>query len=392
MRETLYEFCVRTGARELLLQWDCQRNAPDTPHTVSYGSGRKVRWRCQTGHPWQASVCSRTGSAAGCPVCAGKVPVAGETDLATLFPHLAAQWHPTKNLPLTPQQVLPGSHRAVWWQCQLGHVWKTKIKARAEGAGCPVCAGRRILPGENDLAALFPDLAGQWHPSRNGPLSPSQVAPGTHKKVWWLCEKGHAWQASVASRTQGGSGCPVCSGRQVLAGDNDLASSFPAIAAQWHREKNGPLLPCQVTPSSNRKVWWCCEKNHPYQAAISARVFHGSGCPYCAGKKVWPGFNDLATVAPQVAGQWHPALNGTLTPAQVTAGSHKKIWWQCALGHVWKAAVYSRTGAQQCGCPVCAGRVRPREDYDSIAAPAGTVKWRETAFEQQQETEQEEES
>jgi conserved domain protein (fragment) len=39
------------------------------------------------------------------------------------------------------------------------------------------------------------------------------------------------------------------------------------------------------------------------------------------------------------------------------AGSNKKVWWQCSMGHVWKSVIYPRTGAQQCGCPVCAGKV-----------------------------------
>ena len=57
--------------------------------------------------------------------------------------------------------------------------------------------------------------------------------------------------------------------------------------------------------------------------------------------------------------QWHPTLNGNLTPQMVTTGSHRMIWWQCPQGHVWKAAIHSRAGPQKCGCPVCAGRVKP---------------------------------
>ena len=58
--------------------------------------------------------------------------------------------------------------------------------------------------------------------------------------------------------------------------------------------------------------------------------------------------------------QWHPTLNGALTPEMVTAGSTKSVWWQCPEGHVWRAVIYSRTGGNRCGCPVCAGRVQER--------------------------------
>ncbi len=203
------------------------------------------------------------------------------------------------------------------------------------------------------------DLLCQWHSTKNGMLTPSQITPGTTRKVWWRCEHGHEWRATVASRT-GGSGCPYCAGKAVIAGENDLATSYPELAAQWHTTNNLPLTPTAVTPYSNRKVWWRCEQGHEYQAAVSHRSKHGSGCPYCANRKVLFGFNDLATVEPNIAAQWHPTLNGALTPQMVTAGSRKRVWWECPSGHVWKAVVYSRATGRKCGCPVCAGSVRPR--------------------------------
>ena len=162
----------------------------------------------------------------------------------------------------------------------------------------------------------------------------------------------------------------MCAGKVIIPGENDLHTLFPEIAAQWYAEKDGTLTPEQVSPYSNRKVWWRCDMGHPYQAVIVARTTHGSGCPYCAGRKVLPGFNDLATVEPKIAAQWHPTLNGSLTPEQVTAGSHRKVWWQCPDGHIWKAVIYSRAGPQKTGCPVCAGRIQPArvERYRRMAA------------------------
>lgn len=355
MGATLYDYCRRTGEEELLRQWDQERNGSLTPQKVSYGSKKKVWWRCGQGHVWQAAVTTRTSGSSGCPYCAGTRPVPGQTDLASCCPEVAAQWHPTKNAPLTPADVLPGSHRKVWWVCTKGHEWQAQIKSRVGGCGCPVCADREIHPADNDLATRFPQLAAQWHPTRNGSLTPDHVAPGSRRKVWWVCGKGHEWQASIASRTSGGTGCPVCAGRKILPGENDLASLFPEVAAQWHPTRNGSLTPMQISPYSNRKVWWICEKSHAYQAVAAARTMRGVGCPYCAGKRVLAGFNDLATREPELARQWHPTLNGRLTPQMVTVSSHQKVWWECSLGHVWKAVVYSRTGAKRCGCPVCAG-------------------------------------
>lgn len=270
--------------------------------------------------------------------------------------YLLQEWDTLKNLPLTPDACAPGSHRKVWWRCTRGHSWQAAVKSRVSGTNCPVCANRVVVAGENDLATLRPELARQWDWSANAPLGPDAVTAGTNRKVWWHCERGHTWQAAVSARVRG-SGCPVCAGKQIIPQENDLATRFPDIAVQWHPTKNQPLTPQTCSPSSNRKVWWCCPRGHEYQAAVGARTVNGSDCPYCSGHRALAGFNDLATLVPEVAASWHPTLNAPLTPQDVTIGSRRKVWWICPLGHVWKAVIYSRAGPRRCGCPVCAGRV-----------------------------------
>lgn len=206
---------------------------------------------------------------------------------------------------------------------------------------------------ENEMLTLL----SQWDTQKNGALTPHDVSYGSKKKVWWRCEKGHGWQARGASRIHG-NGCPVCAGKQIIAGVNDLASRFPQIAGQWHPTKNEGRTPQSVSAYSNTRAWWICELGHEYQAFVAHRTNMGSGCPYCANRKVLAGFNDLASQEPQIAAQWHPTLNGDLTPQMVTPGSAKKAWWQCEEGHVWKTAIYSRAARDKCGCPVCSGKVK----------------------------------
>lgn len=272
-----------------------------------------------------------------------------------------------KNAGLDPKNISHGSRKHVWWCCEKGHNWQAIVYTRTGGASCPFCTGKRPWPGENDLASQYPAIAAQWHPTRNNGLTPADVTCGSHRKVWWRCGHGHEWQAIVKSRISG-TGCPVCANRILLPGVNDLTTVYPALAAQWHPQKNGTLRPAQVMAGNRRKVWWICKNGHEWQAAISARTNSGSGCLYCAGRKVLAGFNDLASREPGIAGQWHPTLNGTLTPEMVTMGSHKKVWWQCPDGHVWRTAIYSRTGVKKCGCPVCAGKVRKRRHGTSADA------------------------
>ena len=106
MGQTMYDYCAERGKIALLREWHPTRNGSLTTKGVTYGSGRKVWWRCEKGHSWQASVCSRAGDGAGCHYCTGRRPMPGETDLASQFPDIAAQWHPSKNLPLTPEEMV----------------------------------------------------------------------------------------------------------------------------------------------------------------------------------------------------------------------------------------------------------------------------------------------
>ena len=369
MRKSLYDYCRETGETVLLDEWARDENGFG-PEEVSYGSKVKCWWRCAKGHLYQASVTSRTNEHTGCPYCCGRTPVPGENDLATLYPQLAAEWDAEKNGDLTPQDVLPGSHRYVWWTCPEGHSWRSAVKSRAAGAGCPVCAGRRLSPGENDLASSSPRLALEWDSEKNYPLTPHDVFPGSSRRVWWRCAHGHEWRARISSRT-GGAGCPYCAGKRVNAGENDLATANPRLAQEWDAEKNAPLTPQDVTPYSNRRVWWRCALGHEFQAVIAARNTSGSDCPYCTGRRVLPGFNDLASQQPRVAAQWAQDLNGSLTPEMVTTGSHKKVWWRCSEGHVWRAVIFTRARGNFCGCPVCAGRVKRRTKEFAYAAYTG---------------------
>lgn len=359
----------------LAMEWHPEKNGNLTPQEVMAGSNRTVWWRCEKGHEWKARIVSRATNGMGCPVCAGRTVLPGYNDLKTKYPAVAVQWHPSKNGTLTPDQVTAFNNTSVWWRCEKGHEWKAQIMARTHNAaGCPVCANKAILPGYNDLATLNPELAAQWHPTKNGNLTPHQIGLGCQKRVWWCCEKDHEWRAIVYSRAKGDAGCPFCANKIVIPGENDLTSFYPDIAAQWHPSKNGTLTPDQVHSQSNKYIWWRCEKGHEWKAAINGRTQKHTGCPYCTGRKVLAGFNDLATVDPQIAEQWHPTLNGALTPEMVTKGSHKKVWWECQLGHVWQAVVYSRTGPTRSGCPVCAGVVKrpkpwhPQEKWETTKA------------------------
>jgi hypothetical protein len=149
----------------------------------------------------------------GCPFCAN-VRVSVTNSLAAKAKKVAAEWHPTKNGELTPRDVVLGSTRRVFWKCPKGwdHEWQAAIGNRTgQGTGCPFCTHQRLC-ATNSLAAEFPKVAVEWHPTKNGKLTPRGVVPGTARRVWWRCQFGHVWRISVSARTRtrAGSNCPEC--------------------------------------------------------------------------------------------------------------------------------------------------------------------------------------
>ena len=275
-----------------------------------------------------------------------------ERSLSVNNPSLASEWHPTKNGKLTPEMVAAGSTKKIWWKCKEGHEWQARITDRNRRSGCPYCSGHKVWKGFNDLTTVNPELAAEWHPTKNDGLMPDMVTAGNNKKVWWRCRQGHEWQARIANRSKG-NGCPYCSGQYAIKEVSDLATVSPELAAEWHPTKNEGLTPDMVMLKSGKRVWWKCKEGHEWQAVIYSRA-RGENCPCCSGHKVWKGFNDLVTVNPSLAAEWHPTKNGDLTPDMITVGSSKKVWWRCKSGHEWQAKISNRSNDK--GCPYCSGK------------------------------------
>ena len=278
---------------ELMHEWNWCRN--DTrPEEFSAHSGKSVWWKCSVcGYEWKTSVISRTSRGAGCPVCAGKIVVAGYNDLQTKFPEVANEWNYERNGLLTPKEVTAKSGKKVWWKCSTcGYEWEARILSRtASHTGCPACAGRIVIQGRNDLQTKFPEVANEWNYERNGLLTPKEVTAKSGKKVWWKCSIcGYEWEANIGNRTQNSSGCPICSkkrggrlnSKNALEKKGSLLDNFPELCNEWNYKQNGDLQPSDVTSGANKSVWWTCSVcGHEWKARIGNRTRNNSGCPKC---------------------------------------------------------------------------------------------------------------
>ena len=269
----------------------------------------------------------------------------GINDLLTVNPELSKQWDYKKNKPLTPDKVTAGNNRKVWWLCRKGHSWEATIGSRNKGSGCPFCAGQRPIVGVNDLATLKPELVDEWDYSENGNLKPQNLMPGSGKKVAWVCKQGHKWIASVANRAKG-SGCPFCSGNEIIEGINDLATKCPNLIKEWDFNDNKPLMPHNIGYRSGKTVSWICSKcGYKWKAKVANRANGYSCCPHC---------NSISVTNPDIAKEWDYKRNTDLSfsPDTISIGSTKKVWWKCShCGHRWLSTISNRGNGR--GCPNC---------------------------------------
>lgn len=142
-----------------------------------------------------------------------------------------------------------------------------------------------VVKKVGSFAETMPELSKEWHPTKNGDLTPNDITAGKFKPVWWLCPKcGYEWQASPNNRKRG-IGCPCCSGRVPKTGINDLATLYPELLNEWDYERNTELDPRKVLPKSGKHAWWVCSVcgNH-WESEIRSRV-KGHGCPQCGKRR-----------------------------------------------------------------------------------------------------------
>jgi len=349
--------------KQLVAELHPTKNKGLDPSRLPSASEKKVWWKCSRAydHEWQATPANRVRNNQGCPYCKNQ-KVAQSNCLATLRPDIAKELHPIRNKGVTAKDIVPGSNMIVWWQCALNpkHAWQSRVcaRTRGKGAGCPKCGtgiGGKVKAG-TVLSVAHPDVAKDWHPTKNGRLKPDDVTAKSELRAWWRCHRNPllVFEQEIGERVR--RGCQFCRIK-----DKNLRVLYPDIAKRLHPTKNPGSYAEAVTPGSYKTAWWICAENkeHIFEAKVYTVTKSGSGCPYCSGKKV-NSTNSLATLCPVVASQWNFKRNRTLSPDEVTRGSSIKVWWICKNGHEWQATVASRA-IDGNGCKVCSYESRRKE-------------------------------
>ena len=342
---------IVTECPELLSFWDTDKNIGLSPLDLSAGSNKSIWWKCTENHSWQSSP-KRMRISKSCPYCSGGRILPGFNDLLTINPELEAEWDYTANKGIDPHSIGPNSNKKVAWICKKGHHWNAVVSQRNKGIGCPVCVNKQIVAGVNDFASVHPELVPEWDYKKNKGISPEQVPPSGSQRIWWICPKGHKYQATLNKR-HNGTGCPFCNQSRLLSGFNDLQTLYPEIAASWDYEKNGNLRPNKITAHNNKRCWWKCAQGHTWITSVDNRT-KGKGCPYCSGRLILAGENDFFTLHPDIVTEWDYEKN-IIDPTTIGGKSLVNVWWRCQIcGNSWYASVSNRVAGT--GCPKCAKR------------------------------------
>lgn len=328
------------------------------------------------------------------------------------------EWNYEKNN-ISPKDVSLQSAIEVWWQCKEGHEWLRKLNHRfghinkGQIRGCPICANQQILEGYNDLATRYPEIAKEWNYEKNSPLLPTQVFPGSSKKVWWKCPKGHEYQTSINNRTNTNSKCPEClkdtqtsfaelailfylskyfkniKHRYLICGNEcdiyieDLKVAIEYDGQYWHNENRDeqkyqklsdigislinirePECPRTSNPNAYylknleyselenaiKYIFNFIDKNIKPDIHISNNKNNISNFSLKLEEE-----NSLEKNYPELMKEWDYTKNKDINPKYITSRSGIKVWWICPEGHSYKSEIRDRT-KNHTKCPICANK------------------------------------
>ena len=399
----------------LVAEWHPTKNKNKFPEDFLHKSNKKIWWKCEYGHEWEAAIYSRV-SGNGCPYC-GHQLASPDNNLTVHYPELVSEWHPLKNNK-SPDNYLPQSNLKVWWQCDRGHEWVSKVYNRTiNGNGCPSCSKKK---NKNEiriyveLMSIFDDL---FHRHKIEGVEADIFIPEINLAIeydgkYWHRDKTEQDKLKTSffsdrqikllrirehplpkledddiiipmgsfltketmneiiklSNVEGNKVTEYLEKSEFVAEEtyltyveyfpspfpeNSLAEVNPELAKEWHPTKNNPLTPYNFTQSAKPKVWWQCDEGHEWKANIYSRNLGGHGCPVCTGK-VASTENCMAVTHPDLAKLFHPTKNGNHSPENLKAGTGIKLWWICDKGHEWQRDGYSvKILKSEEKCPHC---------------------------------------
>ena len=278
---------------DILPFWDYKENEKQGlyPNRITLGSNKSANFICEEcGRSFDRSIRLRLNGQSICGVCSSKEVISGINDLATTHPHLLKFWNYEENAKrgLDPTKLVIGSSKEAYWICEkCGETYKQRIsKLKKRHSFCSACAGHKVVVGKNDIATTCPELLKSWDYNRNNSLGlyPTGFIAGSHKEVYWICEKcGKSYPQEICSKSRTQNLCSVCTGRDVVEGINDIATTHPYILKYWDYKKNDEkgIYPTKISYGSDTKAYWICEQGHSTYTEVDRKIGANIRCPLC---------------------------------------------------------------------------------------------------------------
>ncbi len=355
MSESLYDWCLKNNRQYLIDEWDAEKNDAEGLYInkESASSREKAWWECKEhGHPYKATISYRAGIGrnigTGCPICTNKMVIEGYNDLASTHPDIAKEWDYDKNEEFTPNSVVAGSNRKVYWKCKNGHSWETTIAHRTkDGTGCPVCNNRQISYPEK--------LIYLWMSKNFNKVYSRIKVDGFEYDIYVQDIKlaieynGYIWHNSEYSKQRNKDKYNKASQEGVHLLTISECKEFKEDTNDFIYYYNRPGY-TDIDELLN-KIKTYIRKN--YQVEIAKLAEEDKILAYKISRgKVDTGMS-LAEKYPDLATELHTTLNEGLNANELYCGTDQKVWWKCKrCGGEWKAAVNWRTHSGN-GCPVC---------------------------------------
>ena len=353
---------LATVCPDLIDQWNVEKNGSVTLDMFGKASKEVVWWTCPAcGHEYQARISSRTYRKSGCPVCANQAVKIGINDLSTLFPDIASQWDIEKNGDLRPEMFTKGSEKRVWWRCECGNEWETSIKNRTQGRGCPKCAEKSQTshPEQAILFYLKKLPFGATGRFRADWFTTGGRSTGLELDIYFptLClgieYDGDTYHADAGKDSAKNALCEKLGIDLIRVREPECPET----------EKFGCveiILKNKKTPALEEAIRKIIEMignrtNRKFDVDVDLSRDWAEICYQTDSSKK---SNSLSLLNPELAECWDPCKNGSLTPDNVSVGSHTNVWWICSsCGVSRQTAVCNASRKKTYLCKSCAGKV-----------------------------------
>lgn len=361
-----YTWCMNHGefGQQLIKEFNSEKNI-FTLQDVTYSSHMKAVWTCENGHTFEMSLNQRTNKGDGCPNCKLRGRSFPERFIYNSLKSIISDTEHNYRFPTNIEEVggyeldirIPSYKLAIEYNGFIHHsepINGEYAKESKEYKKTEACSnmGYRLIhihdKNKNIEPYILNDIIYFNYDTKNTSINALEKVVNIILKEMDI-NQGIDFEG-IRNKT--------IREENTIAYEDSLEFNYADLSKQWDFEKNKDYTPATISYKSRYKAYWIGICGHSWQAEVHHRAENNAGCPYCSSNKLLAGFNDLQTIYPELAKEWHPTLNEK-SANEVMAKSYKKFFWECPCCHYgkdgeWVVAPANRTlKGRETACPRC---------------------------------------